>query len=163
MQTAESIQLKRKKVEKQDVFYCWVIKARKCTSWIWDPFGRDCVAYTIPIKSPYGSKLPTAFFSGLCTYLSNAKFLVPMRLGDTPVPIPNTTVKTQSADGTALETVWESRWAPDQKKKNRRGPDKNRCWFYQWFKKKRYFLFKWLIKHQSALYLENCIHEIWLS
>ena len=49
--------------------------------------------------------------------------LVPMRLGDTPVPIPNTTVKTQSADGTALETVWESRWAPDQKKKNRRDPD----------------------------------------
>ena len=44
-------------------------------------------------------------------------FLVPMRLGDTPVPIPNTTVKTQSADGTALETVWESRWAPDQKRK----------------------------------------------
>ena len=45
------------------------------------------------------------------------KLLVPMRLGETPVPIPNTTVKTQSADGTALETVWESRWAPDQKKK----------------------------------------------
>ena len=43
--------------------------------------------------------------------------LVPMRLGETPVPIPNTTVKTQSADGTALETVWESRWAPDQKRK----------------------------------------------
>ena len=36
-----------------------------------------------------------------------------MRLGDTPVPIPNTTVKTQEADGTALETVWESRWMPD--------------------------------------------------
>ena len=46
-------------------------------------------------------------------------FLVPMRLGDTPVPIPNTTVKTQSADGTALETVWESRWVPDQKENNR--------------------------------------------
>ena len=40
-------------------------------------------------------------------------FPVPMRLGDTPVPIPNTTVKTQSADGTMLETVWESRWVPD--------------------------------------------------
>ena len=51
-------------------------------------------------------------------------FLVPMRLGETPVPIPNTTVKTQSADGTALETVWESRWAPDQKRKN---------WIYQWW------------------------------
>ena len=36
-----------------------------------------------------------------------------MRLGDTPVPIPNTMVKTQSADDTALETVWESRWLPD--------------------------------------------------
>ena len=57
--------------------------------------------------------------------------LVAMRLRETPVPIPNTTVKTQSADGTALETVWESRWAPDQKKKNRRDPDENRCWFYQ--------------------------------
>ena len=41
-------------------------------------------------------------------------FLVAMRLGDTPVPIPNTMVKTQAADGTALETVWESRWLPDQ-------------------------------------------------
>ena len=40
-------------------------------------------------------------------------FLASMRLGDTPVPIPNTTVKTQEADGTALETVWESRWLPD--------------------------------------------------
>ena len=48
-------------------------------------------------------------------------------MGDTPVPIPNTTVKTQSADGTALETVWESRWAPDQKrKKQAKLPDKNR-------------------------------------
>ena len=46
---------------------------------------------------------------------------MPMRLGETPVPIPNTTVKTQSADGTALETVWESRWAPDQKRKQQAG------------------------------------------
>ena len=35
-----------------------------------------------------------------------------MRFGDTPVPIPNTMVKTKAADGTALETVWESRWLP---------------------------------------------------
>ena len=34
-------------------------------------------------------------------------------MGDTPVPIPNTTVKTQSVDGTMLETAWESRWVPD--------------------------------------------------
>ena len=44
------------------------------------------------------------------------KFPVSMRLWDTPVPIPNTMVKTQAADGTILVTVWESRWAPDYKK-----------------------------------------------
>ena len=32
--------------------------------------------------------------------------------GDTPVPIPNTEVKPSSADGTALETRWESRTLP---------------------------------------------------
>ena len=47
----------------------------------------------------------------------NRIFLVAMRLGDTPVPIPNTKVKTWAADGTALETVWESRWPPDLKRK----------------------------------------------
>ena len=36
-----------------------------------------------------------------------------MRLGETPVPIPNTMVKTQEADGTMLETAWENRWLPD--------------------------------------------------
>ena len=41
------------------------------------------------------------------------KHPVAMRLGETPVPIPNTMVKTQAADGTMLETAWESRWLPD--------------------------------------------------
>ena len=40
-----------------------------------------------------------------------------MRPGVTPVPIPNTMVKTQTADGTALETVWESRWLPELEKR----------------------------------------------
>ena len=40
-----------------------------------------------------------------------------MRIGETPVPIPNTMVKTYTADGTALETVWESRWPPVLKNK----------------------------------------------
>ena len=44
-------------------------------------------------------------------------FLVAIRPGETPVPIPNTTVKARAADGTALETAWESRRAPEQKKK----------------------------------------------
>ncbi len=43
----------------------------------------------------------------------NFIFPVAMRLGETPVPIPNTMVKTQAADGTMLETIWESRWLPD--------------------------------------------------
>ena len=42
--------------------------------------------------------------------------LVAMRLGETPVPIPNTMVKPQAADGTALDTMWESRWLPAHKK-----------------------------------------------
>ena len=44
---------------------------------------------------------------------------VAMRQGETPVPIPNTMVKTLAADGTALETMWESRWLPDQKKRKK--------------------------------------------
>ena len=44
------------------------------------------------------------------------ELLVAMRIGETPVPIPNTTVKTYPADGTALETMWESRWPPVLKK-----------------------------------------------
>ena len=43
----------------------------------------------------------------------NSIFPVAMRLGETPVPIPNTMVKPQAADGTMLETAWESRWLPD--------------------------------------------------
>ena len=67
-----------------------------------------------------------------------------MRLGETPVPIPNTTVKTQAADGTALETVWESRRAPDQKKKTGEILMNIDNWFYQWFKKERIsFLNDW--------------------
>ena len=52
---------------------------------------------------------------------SNLKFLVAMRSGATPVPIPNTMVKTWTADGTALETVWESRWPPNLKEKDEDG------------------------------------------
>ena len=36
-----------------------------------------------------------------------------IRPGDTHVPIPNTPVKTRTAEGTALETVWKSRWPPE--------------------------------------------------
>ena len=41
------------------------------------------------------------------------KILVPMRPWETPVPIPNTTVKTWAAENTILETIWEDRWVPD--------------------------------------------------
>ena len=36
-----------------------------------------------------------------------------MRTGVTPVPIPNTLVKTCAAENTMLETAWEDRWLPD--------------------------------------------------
>ena len=38
-------------------------------------------------------------------------------MGETPVPIPNTTVTTQAADGTMLETAWERRRVPDTLKR----------------------------------------------
>ena len=44
--------------------------------------------------------------------IDNYTFPVAMRPGETPVPIPNTMVKTWAADDTILETVWESRWPP---------------------------------------------------
>ena len=45
------------------------------------------------------------------------RFPVAMRFGDTPVPIPNTKVKTEAAEDTMLETAWESRWLPEPFKK----------------------------------------------
>ena len=45
--------------------------------------------------------------------IKTEKILVSMRSGDTPVPIPNTTVKTKAAENTILETIWEDRWVPD--------------------------------------------------
>ena len=39
---------------------------------------------------------------------------------DPPVPMPNTEVKPFSADGTWLETTWESRTLPDSTKKSLR-------------------------------------------
>ena len=45
--------------------------------------------------------------------LSNRIFPVAIRPGVTPVPIPNTMVKTWEADDTMLETAWESRWLPE--------------------------------------------------
>ncbi len=45
---------------------------------------------------------------------------VAMRLREIPVPIPNTMVKTQAADGTTPGTAWESRWPPGHEK-NRKG------------------------------------------
>ena len=51
------------------------------------------------------------------TAFDNKTFLAAMRPGGTRVPIPNTRVKARAADGTALETVWESRRLPETKKK----------------------------------------------
>ena len=41
-----------------------------------------------------------------------------MRPWETPVPIPNTTVKTWAAENTMLETAWEDRWVQIHQKEN---------------------------------------------
>ena len=57
-----------------------------------------------------------------CSIMSVLKERMPlpvaMRKGETPVPIPNTTVKPFTAYGTMLETAWESGWLPDSLKIN---------------------------------------------
>ena len=45
---------------------------------------------------------------------------VVMRPGGTPVPVPNTKVKTWTAEDTALETARESRRPPDYKKREKK-------------------------------------------
>ena len=81
------------------------------------------------------------------------KLLVPMRLGETPVPISNTTVKTQSADGTALETVWESRWAPDQKKKTTGWkPDEDKTGIGKWVLSETGWSQIWIVKSGANPY-----------
>ena len=75
--------------------------------------GRGRAAYTSYETAAEERKLSLPQSHMMCTCRSSAKNLVAMRLWETPVPIPNTTVKTGTADGTVLETVWESRWLPD--------------------------------------------------
>ena len=61
-----------------------------------------------------------------------------MRPGDTPVPIPNTMVKTWTADGTMLGTAWESRWLPGSLIKIR----SRRC------------------EAEGRMYIENCTQKV---
>ena len=61
-----------------------------------------------------------------------------MRPGDTPVPIPNTMVKTWTADGTMLGTAWESRWLPGSLIKIRG----RRC------------------EAEGRMYIENCTQKV---
>ena len=102
-----------------------------------------------------------------------------MRLRVTPVPIPNTMVKTQAADGTSLETVRESRWPPGYKKLKNTKQIRCKCsgdsyryrqemsnnlsvptlsarkccydsWFYQWSESWKDSTIWWLIKQSNA-------------
>ena len=86
---------------------------RKRTSETEFPQSRLRRLYDLPSAVEKASFLNTSRTDRALTYVTRI-LLVAMRLRATPVPIPNTTVKTQAADGTALETVWESRWMPDQ-------------------------------------------------
>ena len=88
------------------------IRRCKCTS------GMDIPSVAaMPRKHPYGFMLACASTRRInpyvCALTKATRILVAMRLRETPVPIPNTTVKTQAADGTLPGTARESRWLPD--------------------------------------------------
>ena len=61
-----------------------------------------------------------------------------MRFRETPVYIPNTQVKPEAADGTMLETAWESRWLPGSLKE---------------FKDRR-------CDAEGRMYIENCTQKV---
>ena len=77
--------------------------------------GRGRAAYSLHSYVRLSSELEICHNRTDCTYQSFAKFPVAIRSGETPVPIPNTTVKTRAAESTILATVWEDRWLPDKK------------------------------------------------
>ena len=77
------------------------------------PLSRGCAAYAASNRQTWKNRFSHAARCRLCTCFSITKNLVAMRPGDTPVSIPNTTVKTRAADGTMPGTAWESRWLPD--------------------------------------------------
>ena len=87
-------------------------RRRKCTSGK-SSLGRGIAAYVFTGDIPSADKSACDITSKAALTHEYAKFLVAMRQGDTPVPIPNTMVKTLTADGTMLETAWESRWLPE--------------------------------------------------
>ena len=98
------------------MFYYLVIKVDVSDTRRQSLLRRDYVAYSQKIKSVLESEFSAQISLFDCTYFSNAQILVAMRPRVTPVPIPNTMVKTWTAEGTILETVWESRWPPIIKK-----------------------------------------------
>ena len=58
-------------------------------------------------------RMPVAVRERLTARAQQQTLPVAMRYGETPVPIPNTTVKTIAAESTIRATVWEDRWLPD--------------------------------------------------
>ena len=74
--------------------------------------GRGSPANTSENESLEKQAFPASFYD-VPQNLRTRNISVAIRPGETPVPIPNTMVKTWEADGTALETVWESRWLPN--------------------------------------------------
>ena len=155
--------LSKEKVEKRNVFYCWVIKEtemglRRRGSELLNSMTLPC-----PLIKFLGTKFVLNSHCA-CGLSSLSTLLFWCRCGWGTHPFPSRTRRLRPNRPMVLHWRRCGRAGGRQIKKRKTGkPDKNICWFYQWFKKKRYFLFKWLIKHQSALYLENCIHEIWLS
>ena len=96
--------------------YCLVIKDENPKS-CKDPRKQSFLGRGKPrVRPKRGTSREASFPAAICfvhVLTMITKFPVPMRPGDTPVPIPNTMVKPRTADGTMLETAWESRWAPE--------------------------------------------------
>ena len=77
---------------------------------VWDDF--HLRAFGATVDRPQVGLSSEARVSGRRRETPGSKFAGGHRIRVTPVPIPNTEVKPDTADGTAWETVWESRSLP---------------------------------------------------
>ena len=84
---------------------------RKCESLLSDIFESEETSLSQTLAKT--NEVSSSWFGSKVARRNTKIRLVAMRPGVTPVLIPNTKVKAWAADGTALETVWESRWLPD--------------------------------------------------
>ena len=146
--------LSKEKVESKNVFYCLAIKLKD--------FWCRCGWGTHPFPSRTRRLRPNRPMVLHWRRCGRAGGRQIKRKKQAKLPDKN---RTGTGKWALLETEWNQKIF-DKSGANPKsvGKDCYNSWFLPVIRVYKFACeFWWLIKHQSALYLENCIHEIWLS